>query len=906
MSPRIPLLALLASLSACSAVPPAPPADTTHATPSPAATPPPAAAKNEDPAPPKGLRLPRTAVPTGYTITLGIRPGDDVLRGEMDIDLALNEPTSVIWLNAKDLTVDEAHLDASGKNLPARVVPGGDEVIGLALDAPAQAGTARLHVTYRGVISTKEDHGAFREEDSGNSYVLTQFESTSARRAFPCVDDPGIKVPWQLSLRVPKDLVALANTPVEAEAPEKDGTKLVRFAKSKPLPSYLVAFAVGPFDLVDAGTAGRNKTPVRIAVPRGAQARAAYAKKTTPILLGLLEDYTGIPYPYEKLDVVPIPRTASFGAMENPGLITYTMGGMLAAPEQETAQFRRGFVATMAHELAHQWFGDLVTMDFWEDIWLNEAFASWMGSKTVERFEPAWHEDTRRVQSAAYAMHEDGLLSARKIRQEIKTPDDIVNAFDGITYTKGSAVLAMFEAWAGPEKFQKGVRRYLNEHAYKNATAADFLAAVSAEATPELGPAFATFLDQPGVPVVHAELSCDKGKSPTVRLSQQRWLPAGSTGAPEGTWQLPVCLRYGGGAEGRACTLLSTKTAELPLTGAKQCPAWIALKDGGAGYYRAAYGRAALDTLLDKGRKALTLPERMGIVTDTDALVASGGMPTADALSLLPKMLEEPNPVLERASLGVVWGLSDRMLPGDLRPGLAHFVQKTFGKRAKALGLLPKAGEDDETRMLRGNLLSLVALRGDDAAIVAEARSLTMKWLDDPKAVPDDVAAFILPIAARSGDRVLFDRLRAEAKKARGAEPRRRDHILDALSSFRDPAIVRDALALVLSDELDPREATWHIRQDERMLDLSLDFIEKHFDELDARLPKEAMGFLPLAFSNMCDAKDRDAVARVFQGRVERLLGGPRNLAQALEAISLCDARRRAEEPSLRAFLGKR
>ncbi|HVK68409.1 MAG TPA: M1 family aminopeptidase [Polyangium sp.] len=899
-SPRS-LLALLATTVACSAAPP-PPAPPPE--PSAAAKPQAAAPAPDLPAPPTGLRLPRAVHPLRYAATLSLVPGDDILRGEITIDLSLAEPTRVLWLHAEHLTVEEARIEAAAKHLPLRVVPTEGDLVGFALDTPAPAGAARLVVKYRGAISSLDDHGAFREEADGASYIFSHFEATAARRVFPCIDDPGVKVPWQISLRVREADVALSNTPALGETKEPGGMKLVRFAPTQPLPSYLIAFAVGPFDLVDAGTAGKNKIPVRFAVPRGAAGKTSFAAKTTPPLLGMLEEYLGSAYPYEKLDVVAVPRLASFGAMENPGLITYGARGSLAAPADETPMFRRGFTATMAHELAHQWFGNLVTMDYWEDLWLNESFATWMGSKVVERFAPSWHEDTRRVASASYAMGEDGLLSARKIRQEIRTQDDIANAFDSITYQKGAAVLRMFEAYVGPEKFQRGVRRYLDEHAHGNAKAADFLRALSAETGPEIGPAFATFLDQPGVPRVKAELACEKGKPPTVKLSQSRWLPAGSAGAAESTWQIPVCLRYGPGPEARACTLLTTKTAELPLDKAKSCPAAFALKDAGIGYYHVDLGKDALARLLGKQGKFLGVPARLALLDDASALVESGALGPGDVLSLVPSVVAEPEPSLERGAATLVDRVRDVHVPADLRPRFANFVTRTFGKRARALGLLPKPGEDEAITFLRPLLVSLVADRGEDPALLTEVRALAARFLADSSTAPLDIAGPALVLAARhGGDRALFDRLREAVKKER--DERRRGAFLEALSSFRDHALVDESLGLVLDGGFDPREAVWLLGQDERMLERSLGYVEKNWSTLVARMPGETLGYLPLLFQGACDDTNRAAVARVFEGRASEIVGAPRSLAQSLEAISLCVAQRQKLEPSLRAFLQK-
>ena len=290
---------------------------------------------------------------------------------------------------------------------------------------------------------------------------------------------------------------ALSNTPVVKSEDGPDGFTTVHFAPTRPLPSYLVAFAVGPFGIVDAGKAGRKGTPVRIITPRAKEPWARFAAESTGPVLALLEEYFGGGYPYEKLDVIAVPLMS--GAMENPGLITFRQSMILAKPGMESTGFRRTYAGVAAHELAHQWFGDLVTTTWWDDLWLNEAFATWMTPKIIDQYRPDWDAPSSRALSASGAMRTDSLVSARQIRQPITSKDDIKNAFDGITYQKGAAVITMFERFVGAEIFRKGIQRYMREHADGTATARDFLGAISAEAGRDIAPAFSTFLDQPGV-----------------------------------------------------------------------------------------------------------------------------------------------------------------------------------------------------------------------------------------------------------------------------------------------------------------------------------------------------------------------------------------------------------------------
>jgi alanyl aminopeptidase len=830
------------------------------------------------------LRLPRTAMPVRYQATLTVVPTEDTLKGAIDIDLKLTEPSSVIWLNGTELTVDSASLDVGGKKITARAVPVEEafkeDFIRFALDAPAPAGPARLHIDYRGRISGKDDRGVFKEHEGDGLYVFTQFESIDARRAFPCFDEPSYKVPWQLTLQVKEGDMALSNTPVTSESPAAGGMKSIQFAETKPLPAYLVAFAVGPFELVDAGKAGKKNTPIRIVVPRGQKAEAAYAAASTGPLLGVLEEFFGIAYPYEKLDVVAVPRTVSFGAMENAGLITYVKAGMLAKPEEDTIGFKRSYADTMTHEMAHQWFGDLVTMAWWDDIWLNEAFATWMESKILTRWKPSWSYEASHARGYSFAMRQDSLVSARQIRQPIHSKDDIQNAFDGITYQKGSAVIDMFESFVGPSLFRKGVGR-------------------------DVGAAFSTFLDQPGVPLIRADLKCDKGSKPRIELAQERYLPIGSKGAAGSKWQVPVCVRYptSNKVTERACLLLSEPTASLELDKAASCPAWVMPNAAGAGYYRVAYTPEALDRLLKDGGEQLNLVERIRVIDDLLGLMQNGKLPAESALSHLPDLAKDPSPHMIRSASDLLFAVRDSFVPAALRPNLARFVEKALGARAREIGWKAKAGEDEQIRLLRPLLLSTVADKGENAALRAEAQQLASRWLDDPRSIESDIVGAVLRVTVRQGDKKLWDRLHDAAKKTKDQNQRR--HLIRAMGGFLDPAIAKESLGLFLGDEFDIRDSLSLLFVDERIADVGFEFVKQNFDTLLSRLPGEFRGNLPFIAGSFCDDAHRADVEAFFKDRIGKLTGGPRNLAQVLEGISLCNARREAQQPSLATLLKK-
>src|SRR5437016_5535899 len=390
------------------------------------------------------LRLGNEAHPTAYSAELVVVPERSNFTGHITIELVLAKRASFFWLHGHGLTVTNAYLEQQGRQIPAQPVIGGEEFLGFELQQPARTGKANLFISYSGSMSDKDFSGLFRRQEDGQWYAATQMEATWARRVFPCFDEPAFKVPWRLAVHVRREHTALANAPVVSETDEPGGMKCVRFAQTRPLPSYLVAAAVGPFEAVDLGRVGRKKTPVRIFTPKGRTNEATFAATAIPHLLRRLEDYYDIPYPYEKLDHLAVPQFPE--AMENGGLIVHGDTLLLSPPNRETIGFKRFCADVCAHEMAHQWFGDLVTMAWWDDIWLNEAFATWITPKIVDGWKPEWRSSLDQLQGTFYAAGADSLVNARRIRQPIESAPDIDNAFDGITYNKGAAVLGMFES----------------------------------------------------------------------------------------------------------------------------------------------------------------------------------------------------------------------------------------------------------------------------------------------------------------------------------------------------------------------------------------------------------------------------------------------------------------------------
>ncbi len=858
-------------------------------------------AQAEDNPQPPSFRLPATAAPVRYKVNLTVAPDKDTFTGTVDIAISLKEATSVLWLNADKLNIKQATLDFGGHSMAVRVITEPKDLAGFAFERTVGPGPAKLHVEYEGQVSRKDMSGIFQLKEGDNWYIYSQFENISARRSFPCFDEPGFKVPWQLTLTVPSAHGAFSNTPMLSEKPATGGMKTVEFAETKPLPSYLVAIAVGPMEIVDAGHAGAKNTAVRMIVPKGRSAEAQYVAKATPEIVNLLEKYFGIPYPYEKLDQVAIPYAGY--AMEHPGLVTYGASIFLMKADAPLVIKQVG-TSVIAHELAHMWFGDLVTTKWWDDIWLNEGFASWMANKIVNEYHPDWKSNVDELNNYQSAMSTDELVSSRKVRQEILSDDDIENAFDNITYSKGSALLNMFESYIGPDKFRAAVERYLRKYSGKNSTSAEFLHEIGGN-DQAVAKAFSSFLDQAGVPLVTAKLECSGGVA-KLRLSQERFLPLGSQGKLDQHWEIPVCVTYPSAAsEARECTLLSSKNQPLALSTTNSCPAWIDANANGAGYYRVIYDQAVLRALA-RNEQSLSREERVSLLGDLGALT-KGRIPMGEAMDLVPKFAADPEPVVVSKTVGIVGALDDHLVTDQLKPNYRRYLSDFYKQRAQELGSKDRNDDAPDARLLRPQLFELMANRAEDAEFIDQAKKLAVAWLDDHRAVDKDMLGAVLRSAAVHGDRSLFDRFHEAAKKETDEDTQEVD--LGAMGQFQEPEITKAALNLLMTDEFDVHQSAFGIVGGTiawpRSRDVTYEYVKQNWDTLIPKLPTDWGAFMPYTVRNYCDAQHRADAEAFFTGRSTKFSGGPRNLAQALERISLCEANKNFNQASVTEFLEK-
>lgn len=856
------------------------------------------------------LRLPETAAPVSYQVDLSLDPAKTTFSGNIAIKLNIKQPLQTLWLNGTQIEVQNAQLSAGGKNYEPKTTPSGTDFLGLHFDSQIPAGDAELRISYTGHVRQQDSSGVFAMQDNGNKYLYTQFESTDARAAFPCFDEPSYKVPWQVTVTIPQEYTAISNTPVLKES-TKGNEKVIEFKQTKPLPSYLVAFAVGQFDFVPAGTAGRNHVPVRIVTPKGHADEAKYAAEVTATILTRLENYFGIPYPYEKSDEVAIPVTFGFGAMENAGMVTYGQTIILANPARDTETRRREYASDAAHELAHQWTGDLVTTAWWNDIWLNEAFATFMEQKILAEWKPEWKTRVEDVMNSKIrAEQADSLVTARKIRQEIRTKDDISNAFDDITYQKGASVIRMFETWIGPELFRKGVHAYLEKYAFKNATAPEFLAVISSVTGKKVIEPFSTFLNQAGVPLVSVSLDCKQG-SPVLHMTQQRYLPLGTKSSGNEVWQIPVCASYAtAGGKQSDCTLMTQETADWTLKG-KACPAWVDANDNAVGYYLVNYkGNLLSDLTAGDVEHRLNAPERVDFMGNAESLTNGGKLPAADALQLVNVFHNDPERYVVSSAINLAMLPRDQMVPPDLMPNYVRFLRENFQARAHEIGWIPKPGESDDIHLLRPQLLRVVATYAEDEELAKQARDLTDKWFDNPNAIDPSVVTAILGTAAYYGDKALFDRFLAQLEKTRDRQERGR--LIGAMARFRDRAAIQAGMEAVLAGRIPFMEGlgllfSGQLEQSTRSM--AFDFMKAHFDEIAAKRPTgggfDAGAVFPEVGASYCSTEEKQQLQDFFQPRVDKFTGAPRTLSQVLESIDVCAALKAEEEPSVTAFLKK-
>ncbi|HEY5933823.1 MAG TPA: M1 family metallopeptidase [Kofleriaceae bacterium] len=850
---------------------------------------------------PPEFRLPGDVRPTRYALELTIDPAKPRATGVNRIAAEVVKPTRVVWVHATGLEISSATL--GGK--PARVVPGGEDFVGLAADRELAPGPLVIEIAFAAPIDPEKSRGLYSEKEGGDSYAYTFFEPVDARRAFPCFDEPAYKVPWQLTFHVAKGHVALGNTAVVKETDEANGMKRVELAESKPLPSYLVAFVVGPFEVVDGGTAGRIKTPVRFIIPKGRAAELRYAKSITPRVIAALEDYFDMDYPYGKLDVAVVPRF--WGTMEHPGIVAMGQPLTLIRADEETRARKQAYTNILAHELAHYWFGDVVTMRWWDDTWLNEALAQWLDATITDAVEPGWRIRDARIGQAVAAMESDETLAVRAIRQPVTTREAIEASFDNdIVYGKGASILRMFEA-QDATKFRDFIRTFIKKHAWGNATSEDLFAVMRDKLGAPIETAFRTFVDQPGVPLVATKFRCTGGKA-SLALTQRRALPAGTVDPKPRLWDVRFCARYGDGAKSHeACTQLAAAngTLELPMAG---CPTWVITNGGANGYYRSTADPKIAKQLFGKTKLAAvakpTPAEKMMMVADLRVMVDREELQLDQLLPLVPAIASDPD---EKVA---VWAFAAssftaRALDDAMYAKAKKFWLATFGGPARKLGWTRAKTDSDERHELRRTFVPAVGTL--DPKLRADATRLAVRWLGDRKGLEDDMVGPVLGTAAEHGDAALFDKVLAAS--AKGRDRRDQARLLGALAGFHDPALVKRALDLVLAKDRDIRETVgivFGLLFQRETSAHAIEFITANIDTMLGRMRDDgAAGFLAALAGFGCTPDRLKQMRALVEPRAKKYGGAENYVTRGFEQAQQCITRFERELPALERVFAK-
>ncbi|HEY5992293.1 MAG TPA: M1 family metallopeptidase [Candidatus Udaeobacter sp.] len=849
-------------------------------------------------------KLPKEVVPTDYSIR--ILPNIDALKfsGTETVKLDVRNPVHRLVLNALEMEISEASLD--GKTLPksAIQIDSENELIILALPSELAAGNHRLALSFAGKIN-QQGQGLFymryQEQGSpaaaGKKIMLgTQFEATDARRFFPCWDEPAFRARFQLTTVVPENWVAVSNMPIESEKKIADG-KEVRFAATPPMSSYLNVFVAGELDLIESRS---GPTQIRVIATKGKAELGRYALEATAQILQYYNDYFGVPYPLPKLDQIALPGGFG-GAMENWGGITYYESALLFDPKNSSAETKQIIYEVIAHEMAHMWFGDLVTMAWWDNLWLNEGFASWMGTKCTAHFNPQWEvwmrretprDPTRRVGIAKEAaMEGDARSTTHPIQQPVATEAEANSAFDDITYKKGQSFLRMLESFLGEEVFRDGIRRYIAAHQYSNATTADLWNALSEASKKPIGEIAAGWTEQPGFPVVKVKREGD-GK---VQLTQERFT-VNFKNAPPLEWKIPLTYSVVGEEPG---TLLMTSKLESR----QNIPADRALKlnVNGAGNYRVEYDEPSWKLLLEALPK-LGVEDRVNLLSDAWALVQAGRVPVSLYFGLVEK-LPASTELAEREQIINVLDFINRLLVGSPeREKFQRYSRSLLRPTFETLGWEPKKGKPPTAGNLRS---SLIGTLGDlnDPQITAGCRERFQNYLANPASLAPDLRPSVFAVVGRYADEKTWSKLHELGLKTTSIEEKQ--NYYNALAEAIDPKLAKKTLPIALTDELPTSRAVFlvpAVARDSGHPEIAWEFAKANMKTLLAKIDAAgANRYAPGLFTFFSDDSRVDELKSYAKNNLSA--ASAREVAKVLDEVQFRAEFKRRIAPQLNAWI---
>jgi puromycin-sensitive aminopeptidase len=817
--------------------------------------------------------------------------------GQETITLRIHRPTSDIVLNTIELDIASAQIEGvTGLARQATItLDASRQRCHLTFTEPLAPGLWKLAIAFRGTLNDKL-RGFYRstykdEHGVTHSLAATQFEATDARRAFPCWDEPDFKAVFATTLVVDPALTAVSNSAIAAET-LAGGKKVVRFADTMKMSTYLVAFIVGRIEPTEPVMIGR--TPLRLWAIPGKGHLARFGQEIAAASLSFFESYYGIPYPGDKLDLLAIPDFAS-GAMENLGAITYRETALLVDQQSATHGELERVADVVAHENAHMWFGDLVTMSWWNGLWLNEAFATFMEMLAVDTWKPEWKRWDSFGVSRAAAFSVDGLHSTRPIEYPVQAPKDAEAMFDVLTYEKGASVLRMLEQHIGPTVFRDGVRDYLHAHAYGNADTKDLwvsLGKIAKQPVPEL---MDGWIFQPGYPLITAELRAGE----ELVITQQRftYLPNPSPG----TWQIPLQVQVT--AKGKANTsriLLTEMNTIVPLPHDWQS---VLINEEGHGFYRVRYAPALLDRILNTGIDRLAATERFNLINDAWATTVAGFMPLTDYLDLTARFIAERDKNVWAVLLDS-FSFLNRIITVEDRPALEAFVRGRIGPVIADLGWIPRSGESELTKQMRGELIGTQGRLGNDPAIQQRAAELYRTYRNDATAVDPNIVPSLVSILAHTGDATRYEEFDERFRTATTPQEERR--YLFSLAAFQPTALLERTLARTISGEIRTQDAPFLVSAilgNVYGRELAWAFVKSNWEKMDQLFPKQGLrrmcgGIVSLATPEL----ERDVRDFFTTRKID--LGG-KTLDQNLEQLRIAVTVRERDTRALHTYLDR-
>ena len=851
-------------------------------------------------APATAQRLPHSATPSHYDLAFVVDLSNARFDGTETIRVQVDAPTTRIVLHAAELEFAAVSIETRTATQTATVtLDAATSTAALVVAKPLPKGPASIHIRYAGTLNGQQ-RGFYLGTGPTRRYAITQFEATDARRAFPCFDEPAFKATFDVTLTVDRGDVAISNGRVIADTPGPGAAQhTVRFSTTPKMSSYLVAMAVGDFECLSATAVG---IPIRVCALPGKKDFGRIALGWAQDILTFYNGYYTIKYPYGKLDVLAVPDFSS-GGMENTAAIFFPETEILADDRTASAATRKNIASGLAHEIAHQWFGDLVTMRWWDDIWLNEGFATWMANRPLAALRPDWNVDVDEAEENQAALATDTLQSTRPVRADVNTPEEIDAAFDVISYEKGAAILRMIERYVGAATFRDGINAYLKAHAYGTATSADFSKALQTASGKPIDDIMRTFLDQPGAPLVEVS-TAGAGNQPRITLRQERFFAAARpTGAalPE-RWQMPICLKPlatapATGAPAPSCVVLQQAAQTLDRD------AHVFANAGGTGYYRTAYSPDALRAMASRVATALTAPERLTLLDDTWALMRARRNTAADYLTLAFAYTSESSSVVLSELARHFAFVDEYLTTGASHDRFATFTRATMRPLFGTLGLTVSATDTDQRRELRAALVQMLGTAGDDSDVATAARQMLDRTLAGGPPLDPTLAGAIVRVAARHGDAALYDALTAASERPT-TSPDEASLYFNAASRFENPAVIDRALQVALQ-QTHSQDTSLYLAgffSNPVARPLAWSFVKANWSALEAKLSVfEGHTAIVRALSSFCDAASRDDIRAFFATHPVTDVGSA--LDQTVERINSCIDLKATQTPVVSAWL---